>query len=68
MPANNANKTDIFDEMKIADEFNNFSGNIGTGLANKIPDSPKPLDSYLTRVITKMESQSLSMKDAFFSL
>ena len=54
--------------MKIADKFNNFLTNIGTDFANKIPDSSKTFDSYLTKVITKMESRSLSMKDAFSHL
>ena len=54
--------------MKIADKFNNFLTNIGTDFANKIPDSSKTFDSYLTKVITKMESRSLSMKDVFLSL
>ena len=35
------NKTDIFDTKKIADEFNNFFTNIGTDLANKIPNASK---------------------------
>ena len=33
------NKTDIFDAAKIADEFNKFFTNIGTDLANKIPNA-----------------------------
>ena len=47
--------------MKIADKFINFLTNIGTDFANKIPDSSKKFDSYLTKVITKMESQSFSI-------
>ena len=63
------NKTDIFDAAKIADEFNKFLTNIGTDLANKIPNASKPFDSYITKANTSMESQPLSineLKDAFF--
>ena len=66
-----ANETDIFDAAKIADEFNKFFTNIGTDLANKIPNTSKPFDSYITKANTSMESQPLSineLKDAFFSL
>ena len=35
------NKTDIFDVKKIADEYHNFFLNIGTDLANKIPNALK---------------------------
>ena len=65
------NKTDIFDTKKIADEFNKFFTNIGTDLANKIPNASKRFDFYITKVNTSMESQPLSineLKDAFFSL
>ena len=33
------NETDIFDATKIVDEFNKFFTNIGTDLANKIPNA-----------------------------
>ena len=65
------NKTDIFDAAKIADEFKKFFTNIGTDLANKIPNASTPFDSYITKGNTSMESQPLSineLKDAFFSL
>ena len=65
------NKTDIFDIKKIADEFNKFFTNIGTDLANKIPNASKRFDFYITKVNTSMESQPLSineLKDAFFYL
>ena len=65
------NKTGIFDTKKIADEFNKFFTNIGTDLANKIPNASKRFDFYITKVNTSMESQPLSineLKDAFFSL
>ena len=35
------NKTDIFDEKKVADEFRNFSTNIGPDLANKVVNLSK---------------------------
>ena len=62
------NKTDIFDIKKIADEFNKFFTNIGTDLANKIPNASKRFDFYITKVNTNMESQPLSiteLKNAF---
>ena len=65
------NETDIFDATKIVDEFNKFFTNIGTDLANKIPNASKRFDSYITKVNTSMESQPLSineLKDAFLSL
>ena len=65
------NKADIFDTKTMADEFNKFFTNIGTDLANKIPNASKRFDFYITKVNTSMESQSLSikeLKDAFFSL
>ena len=64
------NETDIFDATKI-DEFNKFFTNIGTDLANKIPNASKRFDSYITEVNTSMESQPLSineLNDAFFSV
>ena len=64
-------KTDIFDTKKIVDEFNKFFTNIGTDLANKIPNASKRFGFYITKVNTSMESQPLSineLKDAFFSL
>ena len=65
------NKTDIFDVKKVADEFNKFFTNIGTGVAYEIPNASKAFDSYIPKVNTSMESQLLSineLKDAFFSL
>ena len=49
----------------------NFLTNIGTDLANKIPNVSKPCDFYITKVNNSMESQPLSinkLKDAFLSL
>ena len=50
------NKTDIFDTKTMADEFNKFFTNIGTDLANKIPNASKRFDFYKTKVNTSMES------------
>ena len=65
------NKTGIFDAKKIADEFNIFFTNIGTDLANEIPNASKQFDSYIIKVNISMESQPSSideLKDVFFSL
>ena len=43
------NKTDIFDEKKVADEFRNFSTNIGPDLANKVANLSKHL--FLCKLI-----------------
>ena len=57
------NKTDIFDIKKIADELNKFFTNIGTDLANKIPNASKRFDLYITKVNTSIESQPLSINE-----
>ena len=44
-----ADKTDIFNEKKVANGFNNFSTNSGTDLANIISDASKSFDSYVTK-------------------
>ena len=65
------NKTETFLIQKTADEFNKFFTNIGTDLANKIPNASKRFDFYTTKVTTSMESQPLSineLKNAFFLL
>ena len=65
------NKTGIFGSKKIADELNKSFTNIGTGLANKIPNASKRFDFYIIKVNTSMESQPLSineLKNAFYSL
>ena len=56
---------------KIADEFDKILPNIGTDLANKIPNGSKQFDFYITKINTSMESHPLSineLKDAFFSI
>ena len=49
----------------------NFFTNIETDLANKIPNTSKWFDFYITKINTCMESQPLSineLKDTFASL
>ena len=41
------NEVDIFDELKIAIEFNPFFTNIGSKLASKIPNASTTLESYM---------------------
>ena len=65
------NKVDIFDERKIANEFNAFFTNIGSKLASKIPNASKTFETYINKPDSIMETKQLSMnelKDAFFSL
>ena len=63
------NKVDIFDERKIANEFNAFFTNIGSKLASKIPNASTTFESYISKPDSIMEAKQLSMhelKDAFF--
>ena len=65
------NKVDIFDERKIANEFNAFFTNIGSKLASKIPNASTTFESYINKPDSIMETKRLSMnelKDDFFSL
>ena len=51
--------------------MNSIFTNIGTDLANRIPNASKRFGFYKTKVNTSMESQSLSineLENAFFSL
>ena len=59
----------IFDERKIAYEFNAFFTNIGSKLASKIPKSSTTFVSYINKPDSMMETKQLSMnelKDALF--
>ena len=65
------NKIDIFDERKIANQFNAFFTNIRGELASKIPNAVIAFESYITKSHSIMETKQRSMnelKDAFFSL
>ena len=50
------NEADIFNERKMANEFNAFFTNIESGLASKIPNASTTFKSY----INKSDSQILS--------
>ena len=65
------NEVDIFDERKIANEFNGFFTNIESKLASKIPNASTTFESYLNYILLWKQSNSRWMnelKDAFFSL
>ena len=62
-------KTEILGETNIANEFDNFSTDIGLKLAKKISESSQPFESYMENVNSEMENKPLSineLKDAFF--
>ena len=48
-------KVDIFDERKIANEFNAFFTNIGSKLASKIPNASKTFETYINKPDSIME-------------
>ena len=65
------NEVGIFDERKIANEFNAAFINIGSKLASKIPNASTIFESYINKSDSIMETKQLSMnelKDTFFSL
>ena len=67
----NVNKVDIFDELKIANEFNAFFTNIRAKLASKIPNVSTIFKTYINKPDSIMETKWLSMnelKDTFFFL
>ena len=51
------NKVDIFDERKIANEFNAFFTNIGSKLASKIPNASTTFETYINRQHSIMETK-----------
>ena len=62
------NKISLFDE---ANEFKEFSANIGIELASKIPTAKTTFETYVEIVDSTMESNPLflnELKDAFFPL
>ena len=64
-------KTDIFDQEKIATEFNRFFGNVGPMLAKQIPESKNTFGSYLVKTSATVQHKSVwinELSDAFFSL
>ena len=61
----------IFDERKIANEFNSFFRNIGSKLASKIPNASTTFEYYINKPDSIKEIKELSMnelKDTFSSL
>ena len=65
------NKVDLFDQTKIAHEFNFFFTNIGKNLASKIPHTSTPFEYFVNKSNFVMETKPLSMnelKDSFYSL
>ena len=69
------NKVGLFDQKKIAHEFNSFFTNIGKKLASKIPNASTPFKSFVNKSeLSKtfiVETKPVSMnelKDAFHSL
>ena len=62
---------DIFDQEKIATEFNRFFANVGSTLAKQIPESENSFESYIVKTFATMQHKSFSiveLRDAFFSL
>ena len=53
--------TDIFDQEKIAVEFNRFFANVGPILAEQIPESENTFESYLIKTSTTMQHKLVSI-------
>ena len=65
------NKVGVFDERKIANEFNAFFTNNGSKLASKISNVSKTFETYINKPDSIIETKRLSMNElkyAFFSL
>ena len=64
-------KTDIFDQEKIATEFNRFFANVGLMPAKQIAESENTFESYLVKTSPTIPHKSVSineLRDPFFSL
>ena len=64
-------KQEIFEEEKIANNFNTYFTNVGSNLAAKLPASEKHFTSYLHQSENILQNSDLSMKEfktAFDSL
>ena len=64
-------KTDIFDQEKIATEFNEFFANVGPILGKQIPESENTFESNLVKTSATIQHRSVSineLRDAFFCL
>lgn len=65
------NEKSIYDEKQIATEFNNFFTNVGTNLANKIPNIQITFDEFLSPTEKILDFQELTFEEfekAFKSL
>ena len=65
------NKVDLFDQIKIAHEFNSFFTNLGKNLPTKILNASTPFEYFVNKSDFVMGTKPLSMnelKDAFYSL
>ena len=51
------NEVDIFDERKIADEFNPFFLSIRSKLASQIPNALTTFESYINKPDSIMETE-----------
>ena len=49
-PKITVNKVDLFDQTKIAHEFNSFFTNIGENLASKIPNASTPFEYFAKKI------------------
>ena len=64
------NKVDLFDQIKIAHEFNSFLANIGKNLASKVPNASTSFKYFANKSDFVVEIKLLPMnelKDAFYS-
>ena len=64
-------KIEINDAKSIVEKFNEFYVNVGTNLAQKIPQSDLNFESYLPKVNTTLNEKSLTeneLDEAFKSL
>ena len=52
-----ANEVDIFDERKIANEFNAFFTNIGNKVGSKIPNASTTFESYINKPDSIMKAK-----------
>ena len=61
----------MFDQEKIATEFNRFFAEVGPILAKQIPESENTFESYLVKTSAKIQYQSIlidELRNAIFSV
>ena len=56
-------KADIFEQEKIATEFNRFFANIGPMLAKQLPEIKNTFGSYLVKTSATMQHKSVSINE-----